>query len=417
MFTTNEKIIQRPQYENVLLETLETNSIKVLTGIRRCGKSTLLKSFREYLSSKKVPKENLVYIKLDSYEAPLNPDAEWLDDFLQTHLNAANQNSPFYVFLDEVQEIPGWEKPIRRLYETIDTHIYLTGSNANMLSSDLATYLSGRYIEIKVYPLSYIEFCSFADQFELLDTEGFTTPENTFNTYLRFGGMPGLFTLSDFTDITVSRELEAIHDTVLLNDVAKRFNIRDVDLLEKLLRYVYTTSGNLFSTNKVAGALTSMGRKTNSETIDSYLNALMHAFALHKCQQLGLKGKALLQPQKKYYAPDTGLRNLESGFMMQDIGFQLENLVYIELLRRGYDVHVGSLQSKEIDFIAQRLDQRIYIQVCNSMLDDNTREREISPLEELNDSFPKLVLVRDKASAGTTSSGIQIIPLIDWLNC
>lgn len=202
---------------------------------------------------------------------------------------------------------------------------------------------------------------------------------------------------------------------MLLNDVAKRFGIRDIDLLEKLVRYVYTTSGNLFSANKVAGALTSAGRKTNPEIVDNYLNALKRAFALYECQQMGLKGKAVLQPRRKYYAPDTGLCNLKSGFSMQDIGFQLENVVYMELIRRGYEVHVGTLAAGEVDFVAQRHSERIYIQVCETLLDAATRTREIAPLERISDAYPKFILTRDQTAVGTTKTGIKIELVSRWL--
>lgn len=404
--------LQRPMYMQVLRDTLDAPSIKVLSGIRRCGKSTLLKLFEEELRESGIPASNLVYIHLDSFEVPLEPNAKWLDELLAAKLDETDESQPMYVFLDEIQEVRGWERPIRRLHESGRAQIYLTGSNAFLLSSDLATYLSGRYIEIPVYPLSFKEYCDFVEHFGKHQA---SNRADLLDVYLRFGGMPGLFASTDFTEEAVSRELEAIHDTVLLNDVAKRFGIRDIALMEKLLRYVYTTSGSLFSTNKVVGALTSMGRKTNSETVDNYLDALQRAFALYECTQMGLKGKVVLQPQRKYYAPDTGLRNFESGFRMQDIGFQLENVVFMELLRRGYEVHVGAFNRGEVDFVAQKRSERLYIQVCETMLDESTRVRETAALDALGDSYAKLVLTRDNAATGVTESGIRIRSLIDWL--
>ena len=405
-------ICERPSYMRILEETLETPSIKVLSGIRRCGKSTLLRLFEKKLRKKGTPSENIVNIQLDSFDVPLEPDAAWLDELLVDRSRQANSAHPLYVLLDEVQEVEGWERPIRRLYESGWARIYLTGSNAFLLSSDLATYLSGRYIEIPVFPLSFKEYCDFADC-----RKGHVdkNPAGLFDAYLRFGGMPGLFASTDFTEEAVTRELGAIRDTVLLNDVAKRFGIRDIALLEKLLRYVYSTSGNLFSANRVAGALTSMGRKTNPETVDNYLDVLKRAFALYDCTQMGLKGKAVLQPQRKYYAPDTGLRNLESGFRMQDIGFQLENIVFMELIRRGYEVNVGTLSHGEVDFVAQKRSDRAYFQICETLLDEDTRKREVSPLEAVGDSYAKVILTRDASAVGTTESGIRIMSLVDWL--
>lgn len=412
MSTDFTPYVERPLYKRVLDETLESTSIKVLTGIRRCGKSTILKMFMQNLEEMGIPEGNLLYKKMDSFDVPLEPDAEWLDETFKTALQNRNSERPFYVFLDEIQEVRNWERPVRRLYESGQAHIYLTGSNAALLSSDLATYLSGRYIEIPVYPLSFSEYLSFLNEYAIDDP---VKPNDPFSTYLRYGGMPGLFDARAFTENDAARELSAIRDTVLLNDVAKRFNIRDIDLLEKLLRYVYSTSGNLFSANKVAGALTSMGRKTNAETVDNYLNALHKAFALYECPQTGLRGKRVLLPLRKYYAPDSGLRNLETGFAMQDIGFQIENVVYMELLRRGYQVSVGTLPSGEVDFVATRLAERLYIQVCESLVDDETFARELTPLEAIGDSHAKLLLTRDSLRTGTTPSGVRIELLTGWL--
>lgn len=412
MIRASDNLIPRMSYMKVLEQTLESPAIKVLTGIRRCGKSTLLRMLSRDLFASGLPEKNLLFRKMDSYDVPLVVDAQWLDNQLSSHMDDADPSFPFYVFLDEIQDVAGWERPVRRLHESGRARIYLTGSNASLLSSDFATYLSGRYVEIEVYPLSFKEFSEFSDHYEINVDR---TKNELFNLYMRYGGMPGLFTASAFSQEAATRELSAIHDTVLLNDVAKRFGVRDIDLLEKLLRYVYTTAGNLFSANKVAGTLTSMGRKTNPETVDNYLNALKKAFALYECQQIGLKGKAVLQPQKKYYAPDSGLRNLESDFQMQDIGFQLENIVYMELRRRGYDVSVGALPAGEIDFVAQRHSERIYVQVCESLLDEATRCREEAPLNAVGDSHPKLILTRDAAAEGVTDTGIRIRELSDWL--
>lgn len=414
MTQTSHTLVARPLYDAVLHETLSDPSIKVLIGLRRCGKSTLLMMLKDNLLHNGIPEQNILYLKLDSYDVPLEPTDAWLDELLASKAEETSDSHPFYVFLDEIQEVKGWERPIRRLYESGKARIYLTGSNASLLSSDLATYLSGRYIEIPVYPLSLSEYQTFAEAFrQPQSNEQF--PEGLFDTFLRFGGMPGLFVASNFEEASVERTLSAIHDTVLLNDVAKRFGIRDIDLLEKLVRYVYTTAGNLFSANKVAGALTSMGRKTNPETIDNYLSALKRACALHACEQTGLRGKEVLSPQRKYYAPDTGLGNLESGFRMQNIGFQLENVVFLELLRRGYTIYVGSLPSGEIDFVAERMAERVYIQVCELMLDEATRRREEAPLNAIGDSYPKLILTRDQTAAGVTQTGIRIVPIVDWL--
>lgn len=414
MTVSSQSFIPRPHYDRLLAETLDTPSIKVLTGIRRCGKSTLLKILVKALLEDGVPQQSILYRKLDSYDVPLEPDATWLDGLLADALTARDASAPLYVFLDEIQQVDGWERPIRRLYESSAARIYLTGSNAFLLSSDLATYLSGRYVEIPVFPLSFREYLSFAAAFGG-QAESDLDEVALFSCYLRFGGMPGLFAAAAFTEESATRELSAIRDTVLLNDVAKRFNVRDIDLLEKLLRYTYSTSGNLFSANRVAGALTSMGKKTSVDTVDAYLGALRSAFALYECQQAGLKGKEVLRPRRKYYAPDGGLRNLETGFSMQDIGFQLEGVVFMDLRRRGYEVSVGALPAGEIDFVARRRSEKLYVQVCETLLDEATRSREVAPLDAVGDSYPKMILTRDDASVGITPSGVRIVSLQQWL--
>ncbi|MEE0707042.1 MAG: ATP-binding protein [Adlercreutzia sp.] len=406
----NGALVERPRYQAVLESLKDTPSIKVLSGVRRCGKSTLLLMFAHQLGAHGVPDQNLLYRKMDSFDVPLEPSATWLEDVIREALEKRDADWPLYVFLDEVQEVRGWEKVVRRLHTASVADIYLTGSNAFLLSSDLATYLSGRYVEVPVYPLSFREYIGFSQA-----SGEATQQDELFARYTRFGGMPGLFKGTGFDTESVARELTAVHDTVILNDVAKRFELRDIDLLEKLVRYVYSTSGNLFSSRKVAGALTSAGRKTNPPTVDTYLNALERAFLLYPCEQEGVGGKQVLQPQRKWYAPDTGLRNREIGFAVRDIGYQLESIVFLELKRRGYTVNVGDGRTGEIDFVARRADERLYLQVSDSVREERTLERELSSLRAVTDAFPKLVLTRDALLWGTTEDGIQIRGLTEWL--
>ena len=399
-----------PAYLNTLIEYLDTEPIKVLSGVRRCGKSTLLEMLYEHLKAS-VPAENLVLLKCDSSNVPLNASAEWLDDHVQQLMKKANSDHRIYFLLDEVQEIDSWERVIRRIHTDKNTDVYITGSNAFLLSSDLATYLSGRYIEIHVYPLSFKEYVSFSRE---LGNEA-NGEDALFAEYMRYGGMPGLFGLRKWSEDGIALELQSIHDTVILNDVAKRFEIRDIDLLEKLVKYLFSTSGNLFSTRSIVGALNSSGRKVYAETIDSYIDALRRAFLIYQCEQEGVQGKSLLRPMRKFYAPDTGLRNLEIGFASKDIGFQLESIVAIELARRGFKFAVGSLKEGEIDFVASKRDERLYIQVSQSVMEASTLEREICPLEFVGDSFPKFVLTLDRIGLGVRSDGIKVMNLIDWL--
>lgn len=403
--------IARPRYDAVLDACLDEPSIKVLSGVRRCGKSTLLLMLVQRLQSKGVPPQNILYRKLDSFDTPLEPDALWLETQIRDALARRRPEAPFYLFLDEIQEVKGWERVIRRVHTDRIATICLTGSNAFLLSSDLATYLSGRSIQIPVYPLSFKEYLLFSESTHTAEA----AIENLFARYVRYGGMPGLFEAASFEENSVYRELTAIHDTVILNDVARRFELRDIDLLEKLVRYIYSTSGNLFSSRKIAGALTSAGRKTNVSTIESYLNALEKAFLISPCEQTGIGGKEILQPLRKLYAPDTGLRNREIGFASKDIGFQLESVVFCELQRRGYSVCVGAGNNEEVDFVATRRADKLYIQVADTMPSERTLEREKASLAAIGDSFPKIILTRDALAWGTTPEGIRIQDVVGWL--
>ncbi len=399
----------RPTYEAVLREYLNSPQIKVLSGVRRCGKSTLLRMLENSLIQEGLPESNTLFLKADSLESPFGADAEWLEKKIVDALSNRDSSQPFYLFLDEIQDIAGWERVVRRIHTERVASIYLTGSNSFLLSSDLATYLSGRYVEIPIWPLSYAEYCSFAETSKK-DAQG-----DLFAEYVRYGGMPGLFEIQERTQHLIARELSAIHDTVILNDVARRFELRDIDLLEKIVRYVFSTSGNLFSTRKVAAVLTSVGRKTTPTTIDSYIDALTKAYLVHPCGQIGIAGKKLLQPLRKFYAPDTGLRNLEIGFAIQDIGFQLENVVFCELRRRGWSVNVGDGEKGEVDFVAIREDERRYIQVSADIHTESTFEREKASLLAIADSFPKLILCRDAMYYGITPEGIEVKDIEAWL--
>lgn len=405
-----EKTVPRSLYEDALGRHLGTPEIKVLTGVRRCGKSTLLKSVACRIQDEGFPSENIFFRRFDEFGMPVNPDANWLLSQIEDALQKANPSFPFRVFLDEVQEVSGWEKVVRQLYTRPNTEVFITGSNAYILSSELATFLAGRYVEIPVYPLGFTEYLEFARAFG----RDCSSLDEVFSRFLTFGGMPGLFHLADDCP-SIEESLSSVFDAVILNDVARRSTVTDLDLLTKLVRYVFSTSGSLFSTKGIADALTSAGRKTKPDTIDSYLYALVQAFALCGCEQAGLAGKAILRPLLKWYPVDTGLRNLSTGFSGQDLGYQLENVVYMELRRRGYRVFVGTLPKGEVDFVAERRSERAYFQVTTSVLDEGVYARELSPLERIGDSFPKTVLTLDGWKSGVTATGIRLQKLTDWL--
>lgn len=356
-----------------------------------------------------VKPENMFYRKFDTLQMPLYPTAERLQQDIVEAWERSDKDALFYVLLDEVQDVEGWERVVRRLHSQDGIDVYLTGSNASILSSDLATLLSGRSIALDVYPLGFAEYVDFSEGF------GSDSMEKLFANYVRYGGMPSLFSLMERSEDFIERELSAIFDTVLLNDVALRMGIRDMALLERLVTYLFSTSGNLFSTRKITGALASAGRKTSNDTVDNYIKALEEAFALVGVQQTGLAGKRVLSPLRKFYAADTGLRNLPNGFAPGDFGLQLEGVVFMELLRRGYRVEVGPLDRAEVDFVAMRRDEKLYVQVAESMLDAAVYERELAPLRLIPDSFPKMVLALDRFRMGTTEDGIRVANLMDWL--
>ena len=405
-------LIPRPLYDKVIDSFVGTPEVKVLVGVRRCGKSSLLALLANRLRGRGVPNRCIVQLKLDGYDVPLNPDAPWLDAQIRPRLADVAADETAYVLLDEVQEVAGWEDVVRRVNTIPNVQVFITGSNARVLSGELATLLAGRYVEIPVYPLGFEEYISFAKAFGW-DVE---SSEGLLSDYVTFGGMPALFAYARGDVVAYERVLSGIFDTVILKDVVGRSHVKDVDLLEKVVRYVFSTSGNLFSTKRVVDALVSAGRKASQETVDNYLAALVNAKVMTACEQQGLAGKEVLRPQRKFYPMDNGLRNLTIGFnRTRDTGYQLEAVVFNELVRRGWKAGVGALTAGEVDFVATRRDERLYIQVCQSVLDETTFAREVAPLEAIQDSFPKVVLVADRWRTGVTSSGIRIVNVADWL--
>ena len=405
-------LIPRPLYDKVIDSFVGTPEVKVLVGVRRCGKSSLLALLANRLRGRGVPDRCIVQLKLDGYDVPLNPDAPWLDAQIRPRLADVAADETAYVLLDEVQEVAGWEDVVRRVNTLPNVQVFITGSNARVLSGELATLLAGRYVEIPVYPLGFEEYISFAKAFGW-DVE---SSEGLLSDYVTFGGMPALFAYARGDVAAYERVLSGIFDTVILKDVVGRSHVKDVDLLEKVVRYVFSTSGNLFSTKRVVDALASAGRKASQETVDNYLAALVNAKVMTACEQQGLAGKEVLRPQRKFYPMDNGLRNLTIGFnRTRDTGYQLEAVVFNELVRRGWKAGVGALTAGEVDFVATRRDERLYIQVCQSVLDETTFAREVAPLEAIQDSFPKVVLVADRWKTGVTSSGIRVVNLADWL--
>ena len=401
--------IARDKLTNTLRSHRDTPEIKVLTGVRRCGKSTLLEHYAQSLLDDGVPASNIFTRRFDSFDTPIGYSAT----DLHADLMQATQESrpgPFYVFLDEIQDVPGWEEVVRRLHSRDDTDVYITGSNARLLSGELATHLTGRYITIPVYPLSFDEYQRHHRAQGTTDST-----DQLFSKYMMFGGMPGLFATGQPDQDKATEILTSIYESIVMKDVAGRYGIRDIATLEKLSRYLFSTSGNLFSVNNVANTLASAGANASYATVDNQISALERSFIVYSAQQERMRGKELLRPQRKFYPVDNGFRNLATGFNGSDRGAQLEGIVFMELQRRGYDVTIGSLPDGEIDFIAKRGNDKQYIQVTLNMTEEQTRERELAPLRRLGDAFPRTVLTLDWHSEGMTDEGIHITNVMDWL--
>lgn len=431
------KLKKRDLYLNKIIAFQDTEPVKVVTGIRRCGKSSLLKLMVEHLKTNGITDDQIVEMNFESY-AFKNMNSDTLYKYVKEQVVP---NKRMYLFFDEVQRVRSWEDAINSFRVDFNCDIYITGSNAYMLSSEYATYLSGRCVEIKMLPLSFSEFLYFHG-FEIKETEstlGGTRKRafdkngeryeirDVFDAYMRFGGMPGI------TDIGLNQEkalvlLEGIYSTVIMKDILERENrrgqkrITDPVLLKKIVMFLADNIGSSISVASIGHTLVNEGLLEGGErrgtpsahTVQAYVNALLEAYFFYDIKRFDIKGKEYLRTLGKYYIVDIGLRNYLLGFRNRDSGHVLENVVYFELLRRGYDVSIGKVDNSEVDFIATKPDEKIYVQVTESMIDDGVRQRELAPLQKINDNYEKIVL---SINIGMDASydGIKSINLIDWL--
>jgi predicted AAA+ superfamily ATPase len=398
-----ETLKARTRYLQELLLFKDKAPVKVITGVRRCGKSTLLDLLEAHLLDSGVPQKRIIRMNFESLEWASIQNASALFAAVKAALQKQGMN---YVLLDEVQFVPEWEKAVNSLRLLKNTDLYITGSNAKLLASEIATQLSGRFVEIKMLPLSFREFLDF----QAVPPEGDLSGH--FQKYLEAGGFPGAIDFLD-SDRSVRLLLDGIYNTVLLKDVVERNAVRDPDLLEAVARYLCANVGNLVSTKKISDYLTSAGRKTNSETIDNYVRMLEAAFFFYRARRFDLRGKLHLKTQEKFYLVDLGIRSTVLG-IQGDYGFLIENVVYFELLRRGFEVSIGKLGDLEIDFVATKSRKRIYIQVCASLLDPGTRERELKPLFAIPDHHEKWVISMDKIGPADFD-GVRNVNLLEWL--
>jgi len=395
----------RDLYLSELIQFKDTPLIKVITGIRRCGKSTLLSLFENYLIESGVEADHIIRMNFESFE--FDNITSYKEMHAQIQNKLVNKKVKHYILLDEVQMIESWEKAINSFLVDDNVDIYITGSNAYLLSSELSTLLSGRYAEIKMLPLSFKEYLDFTET----DIKG--NLQEKFNQYLKFGGLPTVVELMNYPD-TIGAFLEGIYNTVLMKDVIERNEIRDGALLESILKYIASNIGSIVSTKKISDYLTSSGRKTTSDTIDNYLKMLESAFIIYKANRYDLKGKMFLKTLEKYYIIDMGIKNQLTGLRDTDYGHILENIVYLELIRRGFEVTIGKIGSLEVDFVATKANEKKYYQVSATILDETTRERELRPLQSINDNYPKYILTMDQ-TVFNDYSGIKVHNIIDFL--
>lgn len=399
-----EKMIDRNLYMNKLWAYKDTEFIKVITGIRRCGKSSLLKLLMNKLLEENKD-NNIIYMNFESFEFDNIVNYK---DMYNNIKEKIRKNEKNYILLDEVQRVIEWEKAVNALSVDFNADIYITGSNAYLLSSELSTYLSGRYIEIKMLPLSFKEFLDFTK------SENNISKEEEFINYVKYGGMPGIITLKNEGDI-YENAIKGIYNTVFMKDVIERNKLVDAILLEKILKFIMSNIGSLISAKKIADYLTSQGTKVTHNTVLNYLNMIENAYLIYKAPRYDIKGKELLKTLEKYYIVDTGIRNVILGFRNTDYGHIIENIVYFELLRRGYDVTVGKTNSLEVDFIATNSQEKKYYQVTYSLMDENVKKRELNVLKSINDNYEKTILTMDKIYDNTSEDGIKVRYLIDFL--
>lgn len=389
---------ERQSFLEKLKKLKDTQIIKVISGVRRCGKSTLLKQFQDYLLENDVEKSQIIDI---NFEDLLN---EPLHNYKKLYSHTTSlliKDKMNYIFLDEIQLVENFQKVVDSLFIQKNVDLYITGSNAYLLSGELATLLSGRYIEIKMLPFSFAEYFSFVGG----------NKKEAWNSFFKYGGFPYASTLHD--DQIRNDYLSSIYNTVLLKDIASRKKIGDIALLQDVVKFLFDNIGNIVSPKKIADSLTSVGRKTTSITVDNYINALMESFILYKASRYDVKGKEHLKSLEKYYLVDVGLRRLLICDKNKEIGLILENIIYIELIRRGYNVYIGKIDSLEIDFIAEKSGELSYYQVAATVLDESTYAREIAPLKKVHDNFPKYILSLDEFI--TSEDGIKQLNVIDWL--
>lgn len=397
-------MIWRKEYLENLKALKDKQVIKVISGVRRCGKSTLFELYINYLKQIGAEDRQIISINLEDLENYNLLDYQALYSYIKEKLVSGKMN---YIFIDEVQKCAGFEKAVDSLFIKKNCDVYITGSNAYLLSGELATLLSGRYIEIDMLPFSFKEY------YEATKESG-KNKQELFDTYLKYGSFPYVAYLENNEKI-INQYIEGVYNTILIKDVATREKINDITVLENILKTVASSIGSPISIKKISDTLASGGRKISPNTVESYLRALTDSYILYNAARYDIKGRQFLKTLGKYYFVDTGIRNHIISQSARDLGHLLENVVYLELLRRKNRVNIGKLSEKEVDFVATNMNEVEYYQVCASVIDEKTLERELAPLREIKDNYPKILLTLDNIGNGANYEGIRQINVIDWL--
>lgn len=397
-------MINRPLYLEKIMPYADTPFVKILTGVRRCGKSTILKMIMEQLRQRGVPEEQIVSYRFDSMEYE-DMTAKEMYKELKSRLSP---NGRTYFFLDEMQEISGWEKVVNSLASDFDVDLYITGSNSRMMSSEISTYLTGRYVAFRIYTLSFAEYLTFKSQYTQVGD-----PHVELANYIRLGGFPATH-LQEYSQDEVYTIVRDIYNSTIFSDIVRRNQVRKVDQLERVVKYTFNNVGNTFSAKSISDYLKAEQRSLDNETVYSYLEKLEKAYLLHRCSRYDLNGKEILKTQEKFYLADTSLRYSVLGYNADSVASSLENVVYLELCRRGYTVNIGKLGDAEVDFVATRQNDTIYVQVTQCITSEKTEKREYERLLDIPDNYPKYVLRTDEF-AGGNYQGIKTMHVADFL--
>lgn len=398
-------MIERPLYLDKIMPFVDTPFVKILTGVRRCGKSTILKMIIKKLKEEKhVDDEQILNYRFDSMEYE---DMTIKELYLELKSRII-QSKKTYLFLDEIQEIEGWEKVVNTLASDFDVDIYIAGSNSRMMSSEISTYLTGRYITFYIFILSFEEYLTFKKSYTTLKDL-----KQEFSQYVQLGGFPATH-LQDYSQDEVYTIVKDIYNSTIFSDIVRRNQVKKIDHLERVVKYTFNNIGNTFSAKSISNYFKSEQRKIDNETVYSYLEKLQKAYILHKCSRYDLQGKDILKTQEKFYLADVSLRYSVLGYTVDSVASSLENIVYLELKRRGYDVYIGKIKDKEIDFVATKQNEKIYVQVTQEIKSEKTQKREYEQLLEIRDNYPKYVVMADDF-AGGNYEGIKTMNIVDFL--